>query len=170
MFSAIVVLFGGAFWQERVLGAQEHVVGVINSRSSLGRVQVSCHHCFMVWGHGSRLCCIVWLLSKFAWFKRAKLALMPSDLFCSRNRASLHVSEFSRYFPECHASYCGLSEPCTVSSLMYSSLVECRANCLILLLYYSTTVCQLGMLPLPPGAGCSALSDPDTARADEIQL
>lgn len=49
-----------------VLGAQEHVVGVIDSRSSLGRVQVSGQHCFMVLGHVSRLCCMVLLLSKFA--------------------------------------------------------------------------------------------------------
>lgn len=53
---------------------------------------------------------------------------------------------------------------------MYSSLVEYRANCLIILLYYSTTIYQLGMLPPPPSAGRSALSDPDTARANEIQL
>ena len=47
---------------------REHVPGIINLLSSLGRLWVSCHHCFIVWGHVSCFCCMVLLLSKPAWF------------------------------------------------------------------------------------------------------
>ena len=67
--------------------------------------------------YGLGPCLTLLLLSRLAWFKQAKLALMPSDLFCFTNLASLHVSEFSRYFLECHSSYCGLPKPHKVSSL-----------------------------------------------------
>ena len=42
----------------------EHVLGVINLLSSLGRMWVSCHHCFIVWGHVLCFSCMVLLLSK----------------------------------------------------------------------------------------------------------
>ena len=47
---------------------REHVLGVINLLSSLGRMWVSCHHFFIVWGHVSCFCCMVLLLSTPAWF------------------------------------------------------------------------------------------------------
>ena len=37
---------------------REHILGVINLLSSLGRMWVSCHHCFIVWGHVSCFCCM----------------------------------------------------------------------------------------------------------------
>ena len=38
--------------------AEECVLGIINLVSSLVRMWVSCHHCFIVWGHVSCLCCV----------------------------------------------------------------------------------------------------------------
>ena len=58
----------GALCKEHVFGAKEHVLGVINSLSSLGRVFVLCYHCFLVVGHVSCFCCMVLLRSKLAWF------------------------------------------------------------------------------------------------------
>ena len=46
---------------------REHSLEIINLLSSLGRMWVSCHHCFIAWGHVSRFCCMVLLLSKPAW-------------------------------------------------------------------------------------------------------
>ena len=43
---------------------REHILGVISLLSSLGRMWVSCHHFFIVWGHVSCFCCTVLLLSK----------------------------------------------------------------------------------------------------------
>ena len=51
------------FWMCR-----EHVLGIINLLSSLGRIWFSCHHCFTVWGHVLCFCCMVLLLGKPAWF------------------------------------------------------------------------------------------------------
>ena len=36
--------------------------------SELGRIWVSYHHCFIVWGHVLCFCCMALLLSKLAWF------------------------------------------------------------------------------------------------------
>ena len=47
---------------------REHVLGVINLPSSLGRMWVSCHHCFIVLGHVSNFCRMVLLPGKPAWF------------------------------------------------------------------------------------------------------
>ena len=47
---------------------REHVLGIINLLSSLGRMWGSCHHCFIIWGHVSCFCLMVLLLSKPAWF------------------------------------------------------------------------------------------------------
>ena len=47
---------------------REHVLGVINLLSSLGRMWVSGPHGFIVLGHVSGFCCMVLLLSKPAWF------------------------------------------------------------------------------------------------------
>ena len=63
----IVVIFYNCFiileawYEEYVLGAKEHVLGVINSFSLLGRMQVSCHHCFIVLGQVSCSCCMALL-------------------------------------------------------------------------------------------------------------
>ena len=42
---------------------REHVLGIINLPSSLHRMWVSSHHCFIVWGHILCFCCMVLLLS-----------------------------------------------------------------------------------------------------------
>ena len=47
---------------------REHVLGIMNLLSSLGRIWVSCHHCCIVWGHVFCFCCMVLLLSKPPWF------------------------------------------------------------------------------------------------------
>ena len=47
---------------------REHVLGIANLLSSLGRMWFLCHHCFVVWGRVSHFCCMVLLLSKPAWF------------------------------------------------------------------------------------------------------
>ena len=47
---------------------REHVLGIIDLLRSLGRMWVSCHHCFKVWGHVLCFCCMVLLLSKTGWF------------------------------------------------------------------------------------------------------
>ena len=47
---------------------KEYVLGIINLLRSLGRMWVSCHHCFIVWGHVLCFSCMVLLLSKPAWF------------------------------------------------------------------------------------------------------
>ena len=47
---------------------REHVLGIITLLSSLGWLCVSCHHCFIVWGHVSCFCCLVLLLSTATWF------------------------------------------------------------------------------------------------------
>ena len=44
--------------------AEEHVLGIINLLSSLGRMWISFHYCFIVWGHAWCFCCMVLLLSK----------------------------------------------------------------------------------------------------------
>ena len=45
---------------------REHVLGIINLLSSLGRIWVSCHDCFIVLGHVWCFCCLVLLLSVFS--------------------------------------------------------------------------------------------------------
>ena len=45
---------------------REHVLGTMNLLSSLGRMWVSCHYCFIVWGYVFCLCYVVVLLSKLA--------------------------------------------------------------------------------------------------------
>ena len=52
LFSTVVLLF----WGRRVLEAREHVLGVTNSQSSLGKIWASCHHSFVLWGHVSCFC------------------------------------------------------------------------------------------------------------------
>ena len=47
---------------------REHVVGLINLLSSLDRMWVSCHHCFIVLEPVLCFCCTVLLLSKPACF------------------------------------------------------------------------------------------------------
>ena len=47
---------------------REYVLGIIDLLSSLGRMWVSCHHCFTVLGHVSCFCRMVLLLGKPAWF------------------------------------------------------------------------------------------------------
>ena len=47
---------------------REHVLGIINSLSSLGWMWVSCHHCFIVLGHILGFCYMVLLLGKPTWF------------------------------------------------------------------------------------------------------
>ena len=42
---------------------REYVLGIINLLISLGRLWVSCHHCFVVLGHVPCFCCMVLLLS-----------------------------------------------------------------------------------------------------------
>ena len=46
----------------------EPVLGIINLLSSLGRMWVSRHLCFIVWGHVPCFCCMGLLLSKPVWF------------------------------------------------------------------------------------------------------
>ena len=46
---------------------REYVLGIISLFISLGRIWVSCLHCFIVWGHASCFCHMVLLLSKRAW-------------------------------------------------------------------------------------------------------
>ena len=48
---------------------REHVLGISNLLSPLGRVRVSCHHCLTVWGHVFCFCWVVLFLSKAAWFR-----------------------------------------------------------------------------------------------------
>jgi len=43
-----------------------YVLGIINLLSALGRMWVSCHHCFIVWGHVTCFCGMVLWLSKHA--------------------------------------------------------------------------------------------------------
>ena len=43
---------------------KDHVLGIINVLSSLGRTWVSCGHCFILWGQVSSFCCVVLWLSK----------------------------------------------------------------------------------------------------------
>ena len=45
---------------------REYVLGIINFLSALARMCVSCHHCFLVWGHVVCFCCMVLWLSKHA--------------------------------------------------------------------------------------------------------
>ena len=52
---------------------RERVLGIINLLSFLGRIWVSGHYCFIVWGHILCFCCMVLLLSK-----QASLVLCPS--------------------------------------------------------------------------------------------
>ena len=47
---------------------REHLLQIINLLSSLGRMWVPCHHCFIAWGHVSCFCSMVLWLSKPAWF------------------------------------------------------------------------------------------------------
>ena len=47
---------------------REHVLGITNLLSSLGSMWVSCHHSFIVWGHGSSFHCMVLSPSKLACF------------------------------------------------------------------------------------------------------
>ena len=47
---------------------KEHMLGIINLPSSLGRMWVSCHHCLNVLGHVPCFCCMVLLLIKPARF------------------------------------------------------------------------------------------------------
>ena len=47
---------------------REHIPGIMNLLNSLGRMWVSCHHCFIVLGYVLCFCCMVLLLSKLAWF------------------------------------------------------------------------------------------------------
>ena len=47
---------------------RENVLGIINLLSSLGMMWVSCHHCFIVWGHVPCFCCMILLLSKLLGF------------------------------------------------------------------------------------------------------
>ena len=47
---------------------REHILGIINVLSSLGRTWVSCHHSFIVLGHVSCDFWMVLLLDKSAWF------------------------------------------------------------------------------------------------------
>ena len=47
---------------------REHILGIMNLLSSLGRMWVSCHHCFIVWGYVLCSCCMVLFLGKLAWF------------------------------------------------------------------------------------------------------
>ena len=47
---------------------REHILGIMNLLSSLGRMWVSWHHCFIVLGYVLCFCCMVLLLSKLAWF------------------------------------------------------------------------------------------------------
>ena len=46
----------------------EHTLGIISLLSSLGRMWVSCQHCFIVWAHVSGFCWVILLLGKPAWF------------------------------------------------------------------------------------------------------
>ena len=48
--------------------AKEHVLGIINLLSSLGRMRVLVHHYFIVLGVCLMLLWLVLLLSKPAWF------------------------------------------------------------------------------------------------------
>ena len=48
--------------------AEECVLGIINLVSSLGRMWVSCHHCFIVLGYVLCFYYMVLLLRKPAWF------------------------------------------------------------------------------------------------------
>ena len=47
---------------------REYGLGIINLLGSLGRMWVSCHHCFIGWGYVSCFCSMVLLLSKSSWF------------------------------------------------------------------------------------------------------
>ena len=46
----------------------EHVLRIIKPLSSLDRMLVSYHHCFIFWEHVLWFLCMVLLLSKLAWF------------------------------------------------------------------------------------------------------
>ena len=47
---------------------REHVLGIINLLSALGKWWASCHPCFIALGHVSCFCYMVLLLRKPAWF------------------------------------------------------------------------------------------------------
>ena len=47
---------------------RDHVLGIINLLSSLVRMWVSCHHCFIAWRQVLCFCRRDFLLSKPAWF------------------------------------------------------------------------------------------------------
>ena len=47
---------------------REQVLGIFNLLSLLGRMWISTHHGFIVWGHILCFCGMVLLLSKPAWF------------------------------------------------------------------------------------------------------
>ena len=56
---------------------EEHVLGVINLLTSLGRMWVSFHHCFIVLGHVSCSYCMVLLLGKPAFLSDYSLTGSP---------------------------------------------------------------------------------------------
>ena len=60
LFSTIGLLFGSILQRTCLRGNRACFGGVFNSLSSLGRMSVSCHHCFIVLGYVSCFCCMVY--------------------------------------------------------------------------------------------------------------